>query len=80
MKGNVTVPTASSGGDLGGSGGETGGNTEGGSTAGQTAGDSEADSGPSLPATGLDAGGVALVGLLMLALGAGLRRRSAEAG
>lgn len=80
MKGTVTVRAASSGGGEEGSGGETGGNSEGGSTAGQTAGDSEADSDPSLPATGLDAGGLALLGLLTLALGAGLRRCSAVAG
>jgi plastocyanin len=76
MKGTVTVRAASSGSDQEGSGGETGGNTEGGSTAGQAAGGSEADSGPSLPSTGLDAGGLALLGLLTLALGAGLRRLS----
>lgn len=35
------------------------------------------DDGPSLPASGLDVGGVALVGLMTLALGAYLRRRTA---
>jgi LPXTG-motif cell wall-anchored protein len=37
-------------------------------------------SGPALPATGLDAGGLAVLGLMTLALGGWLRRRSAAAG
>ncbi|MGH2713928.1 MAG: LPXTG cell wall anchor domain-containing protein, partial [Thermoleophilaceae bacterium] len=41
---------------------------------------SDDSSGAALPATGLDAGGLAVLGLMTLALGAWLRRRSAAAG
>jgi LPXTG-motif cell wall-anchored protein len=59
------------GGGSGTSGGESGPGTGGG-----TSGES---SGTALPATGLDTGGLALLGLMTLALGALLRRRAAPA-
>jgi plastocyanin len=74
MKGTVTVQAASSGGDAGED------TTGGGSTSGDSAADSDDGSGPALPATGLDAGGLALLGLATVALGAWLRRRAAAAG
>jgi LPXTG-motif cell wall-anchored protein len=52
-------------------------------TEARDAGDGSAtgsDSGSTLPATGLDAGGLLALGLMTLALGALLRRRSAGAG
>jgi plastocyanin len=90
MRGTVTVRAASTGGGgngAGGGGGTTGGEsgTTGGEsgTAGTDSGTTGSDSGTSgtgLPATGLDAGGLALLGLITLALGAFLRRRAASAG
>ena len=90
MRGTVTVRAASTGGGGGGSGGgggdAGGGSGDGGGGAGATtgAGGGTLGSGGSgdssaLPATGLDADGVALLGLMTLALGAFLRRRAAAA-
>jgi LPXTG-motif cell wall-anchored protein len=70
MKGTVTVVAASSGG-----GDTSGGDT--GSTSGTTGTGSQADSGPSLPSTGMDVGGLVVLGLATLALGGYLRRRTA---
>jgi LPXTG-motif cell wall-anchored protein len=70
MKGTVTVVAASSGG-----GDTSGGDT--GSTSGATGTGSQADSGPSLPSTGMDVGGLVVLGLATLALGGYLRRRTA---
>jgi plastocyanin len=83
MRGTITVQAAASGNGSGGGGGTTGGEAgatgESGTTGsgGATTGDS---AGSGLPATGLDAGGLALLGLVTLALGAFLRRRAASAG
>ena len=90
MRGTVTVRAASTGGGGGGSGeesGDTGGGSgDGGGGAGGTTGagggtsgggSSGDSSGTALPATGLDTGGVALLGLMTLALGAFLRRQAA---
>ncbi len=71
MKGTVTVVAASTGGGGDTSGGDTG------STGGTTGTGSQADSGPSLPSTGLDVGGLVVLGLATLALGGYLRRRTA---
>jgi plastocyanin len=87
MRGTVTVRAASTGGggggggDTGGGSGDGGGGTTGGDsgTTGTGSGGSGESSGSSLPATGLDAGGLALLGLTTLALGAFLRRRAAAA-
>jgi hypothetical protein len=68
MKGTITVVAAASdnGGDTGSSGsGDTG------------ATGSEADTGSGLPSTGLDIGGIAVLGFMTLAMGAYLRRRTA---
>jgi plastocyanin len=77
------------GGDTGGGSGDGGGGAGGGSgtgsgtsgtgsgTSGTGSGTSGDSSGTALPATGLDAGGLALLGLMTLALGAFLRRRAA---
>jgi hypothetical protein len=83
MRGTITVRAASSG-NGGGGGGTTGGESgstgaESGST-GTDSGTSADSSGTGLPATGLDAGGLALLGLVTLALGAFLRRRAGSAG
>jgi LPXTG-motif cell wall-anchored protein len=72
MKGTITVVAASSGGG----GGDTGGGGTG-STSGTTGTGSQADSGPSLPSTGMDVGGLVVLGLATLALGGYLRRRTA---
>ena len=92
MRGTVTVRAASTGGgggDSDGGGGDAGeGSGDGAGGAGGTtgagsgtsgSGSSGDSSGTALPATGLDAGGVALLGLMTLALGAFLRRRAAAA-
>ena len=92
MRGTVTVRAASTGGGGGasdGGGGDAGGGSgDGAGGAGGTtgagsetsgSGSSGDSSGTALPATGLDAGGVALLGLMTLALGAFLRRRAAAA-
>jgi plastocyanin len=87
MRGTITVRAASTGGGgngAGGGGGTTGGEsgTTGGEsgTTGTDSGTSADSSGTGLPATGLDAGGLALLGLITLALGAFLRRRAGSAG
>ena len=82
MRGTITVRAASTGGGGNGSGG--GGGTTGGES-GTTGGESgtttdSGTSGTALPATGLDAGGLALLGLITVALGAFLRRRAGSAG
>jgi plastocyanin len=78
MRGTVTVRAASTGGDGGGGGGDTSGADSGSATDDGTASDD--GSGAALPATGLDAGGLAVLGLMTLALGAWLRRRASAAG
>nr|MBA3263744.1 cupredoxin domain-containing protein [Thermoleophilaceae bacterium] len=70
MQGTVVVQAAAA--DDG-----TGAGEDTGSTDGTTSADSQADDGPSLPSTGMDVGGLALLGLVTLALGAYLRRRTA---
>jgi plastocyanin len=82
MRATVNVRAASTGGDgAGGGGGTTGGGSSGDSGSAGTDGGTSADaSGSGLPATGLDTGGLALLGLVTLALGAFLRRRAASAG
>jgi plastocyanin len=82
MRGTITVRAAgtgdaSGGGTTGGDSGTTGGDS---ATAGTDSGTSGDSSGTGLPATGLDAGGLALLGLVTLALGAALRRRAGFAG
>lgn len=80
MRGTITVRAASTGGGSGDGGGAAGGTTGGESgTTGADSGTSGDSSGSALPATGLDAGGLALLGLVTLALGAFLRRRAAAA-
>jgi LPXTG-motif cell wall-anchored protein len=70
MKGTVTVQAAAADdGDGGGEGQDTG-------AEGTTPTDSQAGGGPALPDTGMDASGLALLGLMTLALGAYLRRRT----
>jgi LPXTG-motif cell wall-anchored protein len=79
MRGSVTVRAAATGGG----GGDTGAGDTSGEDAGTAAGDGTASddgSGTALPATGIDAGGLAVLGLATLALGAWLRRRASAAG
>jgi LPXTG-motif cell wall-anchored protein len=71
MKGTVTVVAAAADNGGGSGGGDTG------STSGTTSTDSQADSGPALPSTGMDVGGLLVLGLATLALGGYLRRRTA---
>jgi LPXTG-motif cell wall-anchored protein len=79
MRGTVTVRAASTaGGDGGGGGGDTSGEDSGTATDDGTA--SGDGSGATLPATGVDAGGLAVLGLMTVALGAWLRRRASAAG
>ena len=66
MQGTVTVQAAAVQDD----GTDTG-------TAPEGTTDSQVDDGPALPSTGMDVGGLALLGLATLALGAYLRRRTA---
>ncbi|MEA2420863.1 MAG: hypothetical protein QOE60_3069 [Thermoleophilaceae bacterium] len=66
MHGTVVVQAAAA------DNGDTPGDT--GSTSGST--DAQANDGPSLPSTGMDVGGLALLGLMTLALGAYLHRRT----
>jgi plastocyanin len=73
MKGTITVVAAAA--DNGGSGGGTSGDTSSGDTSGTTG--STTSDGSGLPTTGLDLGGIAALGLMTLALGAYLRRRTA---
>jgi LPXTG-motif cell wall-anchored protein len=81
MKGTVTVRGASTG---GGSGSSGGGSDSGGSGAGSSdtsgsgdTGSGDTGSGESLPNSGADAGALALLGLLLVVLGAATRRRAA---
>jgi plastocyanin len=67
MKGTIVVQAAAS---------HNGGETDTGSTDGTTSTDSQTDDGPALPSTGLDIGGLLMLGLATLALGAYLRRRT----
>jgi LPXTG-motif cell wall-anchored protein len=78
MKGTITVQAAATGGGEagGGSGGEAGAGSTG-ST--ESAAPSDESTGPTLPTTGLDSGGLAVLGLATLALGAWLRRRAGAA-
>jgi plastocyanin len=77
MQASVTVRAASSGGG----GSDGGGSGDGsGSSPGGDSGATGDGSGAALPATGLDAGGLGVLGLTTLALGAWLRRRAAAAG
>ena len=69
MKGTVIVQAAQTGSD---DGSDTGAETDAG-----TGAESDAADGPSLPSTGMDALALGLLGLLMLGLGVGVRRRSA---
>lgn len=73
MKGTVVVQGASTGGTDDGASGDTGGT-------GSGTGSDTADDGPSLPSTGMDALALGLVGLLMMGLGVGVRRRAAAEG
>lgn len=76
MKGTVTVQGAATGGGEGSAGGgqaETGSATTGGAAGDGTA----SDDGAALPATGRDSGGLFALGLLTLAVGVYLRRRTA---
>jgi plastocyanin len=66
MQGTVVVQAAAS---------QTGGGDDTGS-GGTTSTDSQADGGPSLPSTGMDVGGLFVLGLATLALGVHLRRRT----
>jgi plastocyanin len=78
MKGTVRVLAASSGGGGGsesGAGGSGGGTASGSSDAG---GSTDTGSGASLPNSGADAGALALLGLLLIALGVATRRRAAS--
>jgi LPXTG-motif cell wall-anchored protein len=83
MQGTVSVRAASTGGtggDAGDTGGDAGGQSDtddSGAAESDTSGDS---SDAALPATGRDTGGLALLGLMTLALGVWLRRRAAAAG
>lgn len=79
MEGTVTVEAAAAQGG-GSSGDGTDGATGGGSSAADGGGGTESDGGSTLPATGLDAGGLLALALMTLALGALVRRRSAGAG
>jgi plastocyanin len=76
MKGTVVVQGAQTGGDsTGGSGGS--GSSDSGATAGTTGGSASTTAGGStLAATGMDALALGLLGVFMLALGLGIRRRS----
>jgi plastocyanin len=84
MRGTVTVRAASQddgGGAGGGSGGDAGGGAPSGDGTATDEGTASADgSGSALPATGLDSGGLVVLGLVTLALGACLRRRASTAG
>jgi plastocyanin len=75
MQGTVTVQAAGGQDDSG--AGDDGSGTGTGSGDSGTTGAADGDSGAALPATGLDTGGLALLGLMTLVLGAYLRRRAA---
>ena len=72
MKGTVTVQAASS------SGGGSSSDSSGGGTAGSsdTGGSAASGSGSALPKSGADAGALAVLGLLLVALGVATRRRA----
>jgi plastocyanin len=82
MKGTVTVKAAAAqqGDDGTSTGDASGSGADGGSTTADTGSGTESGSTSTLPETGLDAGGVLALGLMTLALGALLLRRSAGAG
>jgi LPXTG-motif cell wall-anchored protein len=75
MQGTVVVQAASNQGGSDDTG--TGADDTTGGTGGTGGTATDTDDGPSLPATGMDAAALALLGLVMLALGVGVRRRSA---
>jgi plastocyanin len=77
MKGTVRVLGASSGGG-GGSGSGGAGSSDTGSGSSDSSGPADTGSGESLPKSGADAGALALLGLLLVALGAAARRRTAS--
>jgi LPXTG-motif cell wall-anchored protein len=77
MKASITVLAASSGSGGGSKGSSTGGGTTGQGAAGSSTSQSNGAAHPTLPKTGLDVAGVAGLGLLMLGLGALVRRRTA---
>jgi plastocyanin len=77
MKGTVKVLAASSGGG-GGSGGGGADSGDTGSGSSDSSGSADTGSGESLPKSGADAGALALLGLLLVALGAATRRRAAS--
>ncbi|HZG50121.1 MAG TPA: plastocyanin/azurin family copper-binding protein, partial [Thermoleophilaceae bacterium] len=79
MKASVTVRASGAGGESG-SGSEGEGSPAGGTAggAGTSAAGSDAGSGEALPATGRDSGSLLMLGLLMLALGVAVQRRSRE--
>src|SRR3954470_4327175 len=72
MKGTITVAASAA---QNGSGDNSSGTTGTSGTSGSS--DAAADSGPALPSTGFDVGGVTALGLATLAIGAYLRRRTA---
>ena len=72
MHGTVVVQAASTDGSDDDTAGTTGGTGSG--------TDADTDDGPSLPSTGMDALALGLVGLLMMGLGVGVRRRTAAEG
>ena len=78
MKGTVVVQAASSGG--GGGAGSSGSGSGGGTAAGSSdaSGSGSSDSGAELPNSGADAGALALLGVLLVALGVATRRRAAS--
>jgi LPXTG-motif cell wall-anchored protein len=76
MEGTVVVEAASTG-DSGDTGTDDAGST-GADDSSSTGSSTETDSGSSLPATGADATALAILGLLMLALGIAIQRRAQE--
>src|SRR5918992_3905716 len=74
MKGSVTVRGASAGGGSGSAGGSDAGGAETSGSSGSSASDA-GGSGASLPNSGADASALALLGLLLVALGVATRRR-----
>ena len=81
MKGTVTVQAAAQGGDDTSSDGSDGGAaTDTGSATDDSGTAAESSSVATLPATGLDAGGLLLLGLMTLGLGAFLRHRAVGTG
>ncbi|HEX5979753.1 MAG TPA: plastocyanin/azurin family copper-binding protein, partial [Thermoleophilaceae bacterium] len=80
MRGTIEVRAAGTGNSAGGGSGATGATGGDSGSAGTGSGTSGDSSGTGLPATGLDAGGLALLGLVTLALGAFLRRGAGSAG